>query len=109
MVAVARLPNRAIRATSTGYAAYPLDCRYPNQQRRKGPSTVSSLNPHLETTARLGELTGTELDRAHAAADYLLSGQVRERITDLALLAKLASLRDDLRAEQDERHEIARQ
>ncbi|HEX3514573.1 MAG TPA: hypothetical protein VHT26_11300 [Trebonia sp.] len=70
---------------------------------------MSSRNPYLETTARLGELTGTELDRAHAAADYLLSGQVRKSITDAALLAKLASLRDDLKAEQDERREMARQ
>lgn len=70
---------------------------------------MSSRNPYLETTARLGELTGGELDRAYAAADYLLSGQVRERITDSALLAKLASLRDDLKAEQDERRELARQ
>jgi hypothetical protein len=69
---------------------------------------MSSSNPYLATTARLGELTGTELDRAHAAADYLLSGQVRERITDQALLAKLASLRDDLKAEQDERRELTR-
>lgn len=69
---------------------------------------MSSRNPHLETTTRLGELTGTELDRAHAAADYLLSGQVRERISDQALLAKLASLRDDLKAEQDERRELMR-
>jgi hypothetical protein len=68
---------------------------------------MSSRNPYLETTARLGELTGVELDRAHAAAEYLLSGQVRERITDAALLAKLASLRDDLQAEPDERREIA--
>lgn len=68
---------------------------------------MSSLNPYLETTARLGELTGTELDRARAAADYLLSGQVRERITDPALLAKLTSLRDDLKAEQDDRRQLA--
>lgn len=68
---------------------------------------MTNTNPYLETTARLGELTGTELDRAHAAADYLLSGQVRERITDPTLLAKLASLRDDLKAEQNERRELA--
>ncbi len=67
---------------------------------------MTNTNPYLETTTRLGELTGTELGRAHAAADYLLSGQVRERITDQALLAKLASLRDDLKAEQDERREL---
>lgn len=69
---------------------------------------MSSVNPYLETTARLGELTGTELDRAHAAADYLLSGEVRARITDQALVAKLASLRDDLKAEQEERRELMR-
>lgn len=68
---------------------------------------MSSVNPYLETTARLGELTGVELDRAHAAADYLLSGQVRKCITDQALLSKLASLRDDLKAEQDDRRKLA--
>lgn len=69
---------------------------------------MSSVNPYLETTASLGELTGTELDRAHAAADYLLSGEVGRHITDAGLRSKLASLRDDLKAEQDERREIAR-
>jgi hypothetical protein len=69
---------------------------------------MSSVNPFTETTARLSELTTAELDRARTAADYLLSGQVRERVTDAALLAKLASLRDDLKAEQDERRELAR-
>lgn len=67
---------------------------------------MGSGNPYLETTARLGELTGTELDRAHEAASYLLSGEVRKRVTDAALLAKLASLRDDLKAEQDERRQL---
>jgi len=70
---------------------------------------MSGPNPYLETIARLGELTGFELDRALAAADYLLSGQVGERITDTVLLAKLASLRGDMEAEQNERREIARQ
>jgi hypothetical protein len=69
---------------------------------------MSSVNPFIDTTARLGELTGVELDRAHAAADHLLSGEIRKRITDAALLAKLSSLRNDLKAEQDERREIAR-
>jgi hypothetical protein len=68
---------------------------------------MNSVNPYLATTARLGELTGTELDRAHAAADYLLRGQVRKCITDTLLLAKLASLRDDLQAEKDERRALA--
>lgn len=67
---------------------------------------MSSRDPHLETTARLGELTGTELDRAHAAADYLLTGQIRERLIDAALVAKLTSLRDSLSAEQAERREL---
>lgn len=66
-----------------------------------------SINPFIGTTARLGELTTGELNRARTAADYLLTGQVGARITDPALLAKLTSLRDDLKAEQDERRELA--
>lgn len=66
-----------------------------------------SANPYLETTKNLAQLTGHELDRAHAAADYLLSGEVRARITDASLLAKLGSLRADLAAEQADRRKLA--
>lgn len=69
---------------------------------------MTSSNPFTETTRNLDQLTGTELDRAHAAANYLLGNLIRERITDASLLAKLSSLRSDLAAEQEDRRKLAR-
>lgn len=70
---------------------------------------MSSIDPFIETTTRLGELTTVELGRARTAAEYLLGGQVGARIIDTTLLARLASLLEDLKAEQAERRELAHQ
>jgi hypothetical protein len=53
-------------------------------------------------------LTGTEVDEAYEAADYLLahSGQLR---LEPILRVKLDTLRADLGAEQEDRRRIARQ
>lgn len=57
----------------------------------------------------LYQLTGTELDRAHEAADYLLSLQDKAEILETMLAAKLDTLRMDLTAEREERTQISRQ
>jgi hypothetical protein len=55
----------------------------------------------------LHELTGVELDKAYAAADFLLSSIMRERLDD-SLRVKLDTLRADLGAEQEDRRKIAK-
>ena len=51
-------------------------------------------------------LTGTEVDKAHDAADYLIEqGELLE--LEPIITAKLSSLRADLTAEQEERRQIA--
>jgi hypothetical protein len=65
-----------------------------------------AANPLLTTTARLDQMTGTELDHAVAAVTCLLGEQVRPCITDMGLVAKLSSLGDDLTNEQTERRAI---
>ena len=65
-------------------------------------------NPLLETTTHLEQLLGSELDKATDAVRYLLTDRIRGHIKDASLLAKLASLRDDLEAEQEERRNIAK-
>ena len=55
----------------------------------------------------LHELTGTELDRAYTATDYLLSPVMSEHLGD-SLRVKLDTLRADLGAEQEDRRRIAK-
>lgn len=55
----------------------------------------------------LDQLTGSELDKTHAAVDYLLSPVISERL-DSGLRIKLDTLRADLSAEQEDRRKIAK-
>jgi hypothetical protein len=53
-------------------------------------------------------LTGTELDRAREAADYLLTvNETKVEMLDASLAIKLDTLRMDLTAEQEDRRRIA--
>lgn len=52
------------------------------------------------------QLTGTELDRAYEAADYLCGPVIKPHL-DPSLLIKLDTLRADLLAEQEDRRDIA--
>lgn len=56
----------------------------------------------------LYQLTGTELDRAHEAADYLLALQDKAEILEPMLAAKLDTLRMDLKTEREDRLNLAK-
>lgn len=51
-------------------------------------------------------LTGTEVDRSHAAASYLLDHADHLRLEPV-MIAKLSTLRSDLTVEQEERRKLA--
>lgn len=51
-------------------------------------------------------LTGAEVDKAHAAAEYLVTHQDHLKLEPIVRV-KLDTLRADLTAEQEERREIA--
>jgi hypothetical protein len=56
---------------------------------------------------RLGELTGTELDRTNNAVNYLLSPIIRAHLPN-DLRIKLDTFMADLEAEQEDRRNLAK-
>jgi hypothetical protein len=66
-------------------------------------------NPMNTTTAKLHQMTSTELDKARRAAVLLCSAEIAPYIADVTLSAKLCSLRDDLADETAERKKLAGQ